>query len=62
MANRPALYTQADVSRAVKGAVSAGLKVREVIANQDGVRVIIDDGKTLNNDSNSWDEVLNEAP
>jgi len=41
MANRPAPYTQADIARAIKGAVSAGLQVREVIASADGVRLII---------------------
>ena len=59
MANRPAPYTQADVTRAVKGAVAGGLKVREVIATAEGIRLIIDDLQELKPCSNSFDEVLN---
>lgn len=40
MANRAAPFTQADVTRALKGAIAAGLKVREVIATTEGVRLI----------------------
>ncbi|MCR4267097.1 hypothetical protein [Nitratireductor sp. ZSWI3] len=56
MANRPAPYTQADVTRAVKGAVAAGLTVREVIATVQGVRVICSDEKPRK-PQNEWDEV-----
>jgi hypothetical protein len=45
MANRPAPYTQADVTRAVKGALAAGVTVTEVHASVDGVRLIVGDGK-----------------
>ena len=62
MPNRPASYTQTDVTRACKGTVAAGLKVKEVFASNDGVRVIIDDGVKKNTTANEWDEVLNEAP
>lgn len=59
MSNRTAPFTQADVKRAVKGAVTAGLKVREVIATAEGVRVIIDDGRADKPDAgNSFDRVL----
>lgn len=60
MANRPAPYTQADVTRAVKGAIAAGLVVREVFANANGVRVIADNGKDTPSSENSWDEVLEQ--
>ena len=59
---RPAPYTQAEVKRAVKGALDAGLKVREVIATAEGVRIIAgdpvaqQDGKGRN-----WDEVLDAS-
>lgn len=59
MANRPAPYTQADVTRAIKGVVVAGLKVREVIASADGVRVLIDpENKHTDVKDATWDEVL----
>ena len=62
MPNRPASYTQADVTRACKGTVAAGLKVKEVFASNAGVRVIVDDGENKKKVGNEWDEVLNEAP
>lgn len=58
MANRPAPYTQADVTRAVKGAVAAGLKVREVIATAEGIRVICYEGENEKRQGSDWDEVL----
>lgn len=58
MANRPAPYTQADVTRALKGALAAGLKVREVLATAGGVRVIIDREDKPSADQSDWDEVL----
>lgn len=62
MANRPAPYTQADVTRAVKGAVAAGLKVREVFASRDGVRLIVDTDGTMRQTSGStWDDIDDEA-
>ena len=61
MANRPAPYTQADVTRAVKGAIAAGLKVREVLASSDGVRVVVGDRKKEKLSVNDFDEVLNET-
>lgn len=33
-------FKQADVTRAVKGAVAAGLIIREVVATKDGIRII----------------------
>ena len=62
MANRPAPYTQADVKRAVKGAIEAGLTVREVVASAEGVRVICDDGKPEKTEEsyNPWDKKVLE--
>ncbi len=62
MANRPAQYTQADVTRAVKGAVAAGLKVREVVASRHGVRVIVDSGEdSSSKDASTWDDIYDET-
>lgn len=58
MANRAAPYTQADVTRAVKGAVAAGLKVREVIATAEGIRLICAEGNADKPKANPWDEAL----
>ncbi len=60
MSNRPAPFTQADITRAAKGAAAAGLNVREIIATADGVRIICGDEKARK-PSNQWDEVLDEA-
>jgi hypothetical protein len=38
-------FKQIDITRAIKGARAAGLEVREVIASEDGIRVICDDGE-----------------
>lgn len=60
MANRQAPFTQADVTRAVKGAVAAGLTVREVFATAEGVKLIVanDDHKRTAPKPADWDEVL----
>lgn len=41
MTRRPARVTQADISRAVKGATAAGLSVSKVEIDQDGKIVIV---------------------
>ncbi|HOV04069.1 MAG TPA: hypothetical protein PLG99_06635 [Kaistiaceae bacterium] len=47
------------MTRAIKGVVVAGLKVREVIASADGVRVLIDpENKHTDVNDATWDEVL----
>jgi hypothetical protein len=41
MARRPATFKQADLARALKGALQAGLKVAEAIITRDGgIRLI----------------------
>jgi hypothetical protein len=57
MGNRVAPFTQADVTRAVKGAVAAGLTVREVIATAQGVHVICGDDQKARS-ANTFDEAL----
>ncbi|WP_417709767.1 hypothetical protein [Roseibium aggregatum] len=58
MANRPAIVSKADVRRTVEGALAAGLRIREVIASAEGVRVICDNGSAPQEKGNSFDEVL----
>lgn len=60
MPNRPAAFTQADVTRAAKGATAAGLKIREIIATADGIRLITDDLTEVTSHPNSFDKVLND--
>lgn len=56
--NRKAKFTQADVTRAVKGAVQGGLPISRVEVDQDG-RIIILAGSPKKLDAcNEWDEVL----
>ena len=59
MGNRPALIKQADVTRAVKGALQAGFEVGRV--EIEGAKLVIY-GKSEEDKSkiNSWDEVLEE--
>lgn len=61
MANRAAPFTQADITRAVKGTVAAGLTVREVFASADGVRVIVAENNAVRVPENSFDAMLGGA-
>jgi hypothetical protein len=61
MGNRSAAYRQADVTRALKGAIAAGVKVAEVHVSANGIRIIVDDGKKPQSTKNCWDEKLNET-
>ncbi|MCT8989010.1 hypothetical protein NYR54_01700 [Chelativorans sp. SCAU2101] len=61
MANRPAPFTQADVTRAIKGALAAGVQVREVIATAEGVRIILT-GNDNARKGDDWDDIRNAAP
>ena len=60
MPHKPAAFTQADVTRAAKGATAAGLKVREIIATADGIRLITDDLTEIRSRPNSFDKVFND--
>ncbi|MBL0375205.1 hypothetical protein JJB09_24625 [Rhizobium sp. KVB221] len=54
-------FKQIEVTRAVKGALAAGVVIREIIANKDGIRIISQAAGRLDNLSireNEWDEVL----
>lgn len=55
---RRASFTQADVTRAIKGAVAAGMELARVeIDRHTGQIVIVPDGKD-SGAANEWDEVL----
>ncbi|GAJ94360.1 hypothetical protein RRH01S_08_00980 [Rhizobium rhizogenes NBRC 13257] len=51
---------QSDIARAIRGALQAGMEVREVIATKDGVRIISGASGSASL-SNSWDEVLGDG-
>ena len=58
MANRSASFKQSELTRALKGALAAGVKVSEAIATADGVRLVFDN----NNDErrktkDTWSDV-----
>ena len=63
MARRPAVFTQGDVTRAVKGVLVAGAEVSEVLINATGA-IEIRTGKPdespkaeNENDPNPWDTI-----
>lgn len=59
MSNRPATVKQADVTRAVKGAVAAGLAVGRIEIDQRNGKVIIwPAGAPGSASGNEWDEVI----
>lgn len=62
MTFRTAPYTQSDVTRAIKGAVAAGLTVKEAVASVDGVRLFFYDkdqsASNAQEDTKSWDELV----
>jgi putative heme degradation protein len=51
---------QADVARAIRGALQAGIEIREVIATRDGIR-IVSGSVSAAVATNSWDEVLDDG-
>ena len=62
MKMRNATFKQIDVTRATKGALAAGIVIREVIASKDGVRIICQDAaRNSPSEPNLWDEVLNNG-
>lgn len=59
MTARPAAVKQIDVTRAVKGAVAAGLSVARIEIDQHtGKIVIVAEGAGQGSGVNEWDEVL----
>lgn len=61
MANQPALFKQADVSRALKGAMASGLEVSGFKIDREG-SIIVELGSTAKQEEtdNGWDVVLDE--
>jgi hypothetical protein len=63
MARAPSKFRQGDVTRAVKGAIAAGVEVREVLVDTDGrIRVIAGRGPVIAingraEETNEWDAV-----
>jgi len=58
MANRPAPFKQVDVTRAVKGAVAAGLSVGRVEIGRDGTIIVIALGALSATTGNPCDRLL----
>lgn len=56
--NRPATTKQVDVTRAVKGAVAAGLVVVRIEVDQRTGKIIIFSERADGDATNPWDEVL----
>jgi hypothetical protein len=55
---RPAAFRQSDLVRALKAAVSAGLKVAEAMVTRDGdIRLVFADGAAVpvSGKTNDWD-------
>ena len=52
---------QSDIARAIRGAMQAGMEVREVIATRDGIRILSVQSAIAAASSNSWDEVLDNG-
>lgn len=53
---------QSDIARAIRGAMQAGMDVREVIATKDGIRILSGPGAPVASaSSNSWDAVLDNG-
>lgn len=57
MGRRPALVTQAEVSRAIRAMLAAGLKVARVVARPDGVAIETTDARE-NSGENAPREVV----
>ncbi|MGR3368819.1 MAG: hypothetical protein ACU0CC_07570 [Sagittula sp.] len=55
MTNRPTIFKQADVTRAVKGVVAAGLSVARTEIDRDGKIVVIIGAPGSAKDANDWD-------
>jgi hypothetical protein len=57
---KPAIFTQGDISKLLKGAKAAGMPVKRVIIDRSG-RIVADFGETEQDAAppNEWDEVFN---
>ncbi len=63
MARAPSRFRQGDVTRAVKGAVAAGVEVREVMVDIDGrIRVFAAKPAISGMPKNEWDAVYESTP
>lgn len=59
---RKAILKQAEITRAIKAAIAAGLTIAECVATRDGVRIITPEGtRGKVGDANPWDEVLDDG-
>lgn len=61
MPRRPASYTQADVTRLIKGALAAGIRMEQIAGVQhtkDGPRLLFGEQESSKPEVNEWDEVL----
>jgi len=61
MTRRPARFTQADVTRAVKGAASAGLRVGRIEITPEGKIVLEADDAQHDPGGNSCDAIMRGA-
>jgi hypothetical protein len=62
MARAPSKFRQGDITRAVKGAIAAGVEVREVLVDTDGkIRVIAGKPHVTRGqheeEANEWDRI-----
>jgi hypothetical protein len=57
---KPAVFTQGDISKLLKGAKAAGMSVKRVIIDRSG-QIVADFGETDQSagQPNEWDEVFN---
>jgi hypothetical protein len=64
---RPSAFTQADVKRAIRGAMAAGVTPGRIVVTRDGFAIEIGQGTATNGDAaaatpgddvNLWDEIL----
>ncbi|WP_275787732.1 hypothetical protein [Pararhizobium gei] len=52
---------QADIARAIKGALQGGMDVREVFATPHGIRILSSSAAPSSSALNEWDEVLSDG-
>ncbi len=53
---RPAIFKEADLTRALKSAAKAGLPVAKFTVSKDGTLTIYTGGNTDTSDPNPWDQ------